>query len=70
MSDLFYHKDLTDEQWDRIKFLFEKSVERGRPPLNPRTVLNGIIWIMKSGGRWRDLPAPYGNWNSIYHKFR
>ena len=42
----------------------------GRPPLNPRMVLNAILWILKSGGRWRDLPARYGNWNSIYHKFR
>ena len=28
------------------------------------------MWILKSGARWRDLPARYGNWNSIYHKFR
>ena len=33
-------------------------------------VLNGILWILKSGGRWRDLPIRYGNWNSTYHKFR
>ena len=42
----------------------------GRPPLNPRTVFNGVLWILKSGARWRDLPSHYGNWNSIYHKFR
>ena len=42
----------------------------GRPPLNPRKVFNAIMWILKSGARWRDLPARYGNWNSIYHKFR
>ena len=68
MSNLFYH--LTDAQWDKIKFLFEKTVGRGRPPLNPRIVLDAIIWTMKSGGRWRDLPPEFGNWNSIYHKFR
>ena len=33
-------------------------------------VLNGILWILSSGARWRDLPSRYGNWNSIYHKFR
>ena len=70
MSNSSYHKDLTDAQWNRIKFVFEKQVRVGRPPLNPRTVFNGILWILKSGGRWRDLPARYGNWNSIYHKFR
>ena len=70
MSNSFYHKDLTDAQWNRIKFVFEKRAKVGRPSLNPRTVLNGILWILKSGARWRDLPARYGNWNSIYHKFR
>ena len=50
--------------------MFEESPKVGRPPLEPRTVFNAIIWILKSGARWRDLPARYGNWNSIYHKFR
>ena len=50
--------------------MFEDSPKVGRPPLEPRTVLNAILWILKSGARWRDLPARYGNWNSIYHKFR
>ena len=70
MSNSFYHKDLTDAQWKRIKIVFEKRAKVGRPSLNPRTVFNAILWILKSGARWRDLPARYGNWNSIYHKFR
>lgn len=70
MSNSFYHKDLTQAQWNKIKFLFEKAGKVGRPSLNPRTALNAIIWILKSGARWRDLPERYGNWNSIYHKFR
>ena len=70
MSNSFYHKELTDAQWNRIKFVFEEKSKVGRPPLNPRIVFNAIMWILKSGARWRDLPARYGNWNSIYHKFR
>ncbi len=70
MSNSFYHKDLTDAQWNRIKFVFEGTKRVGRPSLNPRIVFNALMWILKSGGRWRDLPARYGNWNSIYHKFR
>ena len=42
----------------------------GRRPLNPRVVLNGILWILRNGARWRDLPTEFGNWNSVYHKFR
>lgn len=70
MSNSFYHKELTDAQWNKIKFVFEGKNRIGRPSLNPRIVLNAILWILKSGARWRDLPARYGNWNSIYHKFR
>lgn len=70
MSNSFYHKDLTDAQWARIKFVFEEPPKVGRPSLNPRIVFNAIMWILKSGARWRDLPSRYGNWNSIYHKFR
>ena len=70
MSNSFYHKNLTDGQWNRIKFLFEEPAKVGRPPLNTRRVFNAIMWMLKSGARWRDLPARYGNWNSIYHKFR
>ena len=38
--------------------------------MNSRTVFNAILWILGSGATWRDLPKEYGNWNSIYHKFR
>ena len=70
MSNSFYHKEITDAQWKRIKSVFEKRAKVGRPSLNPRIVFNALMWLLKSGARWRDLPARYGNWNSIYHKFR
>ncbi|MBQ4405041.1 MAG: transposase [Selenomonadaceae bacterium] len=50
--------------------MFEAPKRIGRPSLNPRTVFSALMWLLKSGARWRDLPARYGNWNSIYHKFR
>ena len=68
MSNLFYH--LTDSQWKKIEIFFPARRSRGRPPLNPRVVLNGILWILSSGAAWRDLPTCFGNWNSVYHKFR
>ena len=70
MSKSFYYKTITNAQWNRMKIVFETPGKVGRPPLNPRTVLNAILWILSNGARWRDLPSHYGNWNSIYHKFR
>ena len=51
MTKIFYHKDLTDEQWNKIKFLFESERKVGRPAMNPRNAFNGILWILKSGAR-------------------
>ena len=59
--------ELTDEQWDKIKTYFEKK--KGRPYKNLRNTVNGILWIMRSGASWRDLPSRYGNWNAVYKSF-
>ena len=69
MSETFYHK-ITDEQWKIIKSHLPKPKSTGRPALDSRTVFNAIFWILDSGAKWRYLPEKFGNWNSIYHKFR
>ena len=53
--------DLTDEQWARLAPLLppERSGGRGRPYRNHREVLNGILWIKRTGAPWRDLPERY-----------
>ncbi len=43
---------------------------RGRPPEDNRNVINGILWRLRAGAPWRDVPEKYGNWNSIYRRFR
>ncbi len=72
MSNSFYHERycLTKTQEEIIKPLLPAPKSTGRPSLNPLIVFNAILWIMSSGAAWRDLPAHFGNWNSIYHKFR
>lgn len=47
-----------------------KPKNTGRPNLNARKVFNAIYWVLSSGAKWRYIPKEYGNWNSIYHKFR
>ena len=55
--------DLTDEQWKCLEPLIpdesSRSDPRGRSRKNPRDVLNGILWILRTGAQWKDLPARY-----------
>ena len=63
--------ELTDEQWDRIKDKVppERSGERGRPAKDNRMMINAILWILKTGAPWRDLPERFGSWNSVYSRY-
>jgi len=47
---------LTDEQWGQIEALLPKLNSRGRPWRDSRETLEGILWVLKTGARWRDLP--------------
>ena len=55
MSDLFW---LTDEQIERLRPFFPKS--HGRPRVDDRRVLSGIVFVNRNGVRWRDAPSDYG----------
>jgi len=52
--------DITNEQWQQItKFILKPKAQpgkSGRPPQNPGDVLDGILWILRTGARWADLP--------------
>ena len=64
--------ELTDNEWNRITDLLpaEFTGKQGRPRKNNRVILNGIIWIARSGAPWRDLPERYGPWETVYSRFR
>lgn len=64
--------ELTDEEWNRIASLLppENSGKQERPQKCSRTILNGIVWIARSGAPWRDLPERYGSWHTVYSRFR
>jgi len=62
--------DIPDPQWALIADLFPAPRgKRGRPWNDHRTTLNGIIWILRTGAPWRDLPDRYGPWQSVYDRF-
>lgn len=58
-------KDLTDAQWERLQPLLPprhpaKGSTGGRPRNDDRPIINGILWILRTGAPWPDLPARYG----------
>ncbi len=63
--------DLTDAQWARLEPLLPRVGRRGRPPRwSRRQLIDGIRWRMRVGSPWRDVPAAYGPWQTVYGLFR
>ena len=60
---------LTDEQWELIADVFPPPNRMGRPPRDRRTILDGILWILRTGAPWRDLPADFGPWQTVWDLF-
>jgi transposase len=60
---------LTDEEWNLIADVFPEPAETGRPRRDPRTVLNGILWVLRTGSPWRDVPEEFGSWKTCWRMF-
>ncbi len=62
--------DLTNEQWARLEPLLPpQKPKTGRPNAEHRRMLNGMLWILRTGAAWRDLPEHYGPWRSVASRF-
>ncbi|MFD9412226.1 IS5 family transposase [Streptomyces sp. NPDC059989] len=61
--------ELSDAEWELVQPLLPRPV-LGRPRLDDRTVLNGIVWKFRTGVAWRDVPERYGPWASLHTRFR
>ena len=64
--------ELTNSEWELIYPILPKRKigSRGRPSLNDRMMLNGILWINRTGAQWREMPECYGKWQAVYARFR
>ncbi len=65
MSDLFW---LSDEQMARLEPFFPRS--HGKPRVDDKRVLSGIIFINRNGLRWRDAPKEYGPHKTLYNRWK
>lgn len=62
---------LTDEQWARISPLMPSSDgKRGKPFRDHRQVVEGIIYRYRTGIAWRDVPAEFGPWQTVWKRHR
>lgn len=60
---------LTDRQWEQIRDLFPHNGKRGGQWKDHRLMMDGILWTLGSGAPWRDLPADFGPWKTVYDRF-
>src|SRR6266540_3530929 len=58
--------DLKNEPWERLQSLLPpQKPPTGRPAHDHRMIINGILWILRTGAPWRDLPERYGPWQTV-----
>ncbi len=60
---------LTDQQWSAIESLIPKPSHMGRPPRDAREMMDALMWILRTGAPWRDLPDWFGPWQTSYTRF-
>jgi len=66
--------ELTDEQWAVIEPLIPEQERNpsgpGRPWRDARAVMNGILWILRTGARWQDVPDRYPSYQTCHRRFQ
>ena len=65
MGDLFW---LSDKAWTALEPHLPDN-QPGKPRVDNRRVISGILHILKTGGRWRDVPPEYGPAKTIYNRY-
>jgi transposase len=62
--------ELTDAQWERIgELLPGKASDPGRTAEDNRRFVNAVLWVLRSGAHWHDLPERYGKWKTVHTRF-
>ncbi len=61
---------LNDAQWDRISgLIIGRPDQRGSTGRNNRMFVEGVLWVVRTGSPWRDLPEAFGDWNTVFRRF-
>ena len=68
--DPHYPSDLSDRQWQLIRPLLPAKAKRGRPPIDRREIIDAILYVVRTGCQWRQLPLDFPKWKTVYTVFR
>lgn len=62
--------ELSEAQWGRVEpMLPGKASDPGRTAEDNRLFINGVLWVLRSGARWSDLPERYGKYKTVHKRF-
>jgi len=63
--------EVSDAEWERVRPLLPpQKPHTGRPRHEHRTVLGGILWVLRTAAPWREMPARFGKWDTAYARYR
>src|SRR6266850_1654611 len=61
---------LSDAAWERMApLIIGRPDQKGSTGRDNRMFVEGVLWIVRTGSPWRDLPATFGDWNSVFRRF-
>jgi transposase len=61
---------LSEEQWQKISgLIIGRPDQKGSTGRDNRMFVEGVLWIVRTGSPWRDLPEVFGEWNSVFRRF-
>jgi putative transposase len=62
-------RQLSDRQWARIAAFLEADYTVGEPGKDDRNFVEAVLWWRRTGVPWRDLPAEFGPWQTVFNRF-
>ena len=62
---------LTDEHWEQVRPLLPpQKPQTGRPAVDHRLIVEGILWVVRTGSSWRELPERFGPWSTVSSRYQ
>lgn len=62
---------LTDEHWEQLRPLLPpQKPQTGRPAVDERLIVEGMLWVVRTGSSWRELPERFGPWSTVASRYQ